>query len=718
VKMSVRIKTVVAITLTLLGLLLILYLAYSSIVARNVSQLESESTSSEVDRVLASLNDDIARLNTTVGDWAPWDDTYQFALDGNPEYIESNLTPSTLSNLDLNLIAIVDNSGQLIYGTNFDLVTASMLPQSASFTSHLQNGSHLLEPRVATESLTGILMLAEGPMFIAAQPILTSDASGPSHGTLFMGRWLNAAVIADLAYRTHLTIDVFPITADKLPDDVVQARDSLSSSAIVVDTLSEEVVAGYIMLMDVYGQPALILRIESPRIVYTQGKESRTYFILALLLSGITFGLATVVSIERVVLTRLSGLNQRVRHIGKAGDLATRVEVNGRDEISALADSVNSMLGSLELSWSRERESQERYRAVVEQTSEGIFLCDANTKRMLEANPAFLGLLGYTLEELLALNLYDVIEDSQAQPDLLSQTLLSQESDFMGERPYRRKDGSAVWVEMSANVIRLGNRLVICAVVRDITQRKQTALELAAKNEEIKATTQQLWHAARLATLGELAANMAHELNNPLQTVSLHVEALLVDIPADDTHRAHLQVVEQETERMATLVANLLQFSRRSTQQVSSLDLQSEIDITLDLIQAQFHRRQIAVAREFAPDLPLIHADRQQLRQVFINLFTNASDAMPTGGTLTIRVTSQEQQIVIEMADTGQGIATEDLPKIMEPFFTTKPEGEGTGLGLAICRRIVQEHGGSLTITSEGLGQGATVLVCLPAPQG
>ena len=117
-----------------------------------------------------------------------------------------------------------------------------------------------------------------------------------------------------------------------------------------------------------------------------------------------------------------------------------------------------------------------------------------------------------------------------------------------------------------------------------------------------------------------------------------------------------------------------------------------------------------------SPDIPKIIADRQQLRQLFLNIFTNASDAMHEGGTLTIRVTAlnEKEKVCIEIADTGTGIPPEVLPHVMEPFYTTKPEGMGTGLGLAICRRIVQEHQGTLTITSDGIsGKGTTVLITL-----
>jgi signal transduction histidine kinase len=200
--------------------------------------------------------------------------------------------------------------------------------------------------------------------------------------------------------------------------------------------------------------------------------------------------------------------------------------------------------------------------------------------------------------------------------------------------------------------------------------------------------------------------------------VSLRVESLLMQVPADDPNRRALKIIEEEVERMGTLVAKLLQFSRRSSQQVSTLDVCEEITKTLELMQYHLRNHRISVGQDFASEVPMIQVDRQQLRQLFLNLFTNASDAMPQGGTLTIRVGVAEQQVVIEVADTGVGIAPEDLPQVMEPFFTTKPEGQGTGLGLAICRRIVQEHSGTLDIASDGPGKGTTVRITLPDKNG
>ncbi|MBX9582148.1 MAG: hypothetical protein K2X87_17725, partial [Gemmataceae bacterium] len=217
-------------------------------------------------------------------------------------------------------------------------------------------------------------------------------------------------------------------------------------------------------------------------------------------------------------------------------------------------------------------------------------------------------------------------------------------------------------------------------------------------------------------------ASIAHELNNPLATVSLRVESVLARTPADDPRRASLEVVEQEVERMAGLVANLLQFSRRGQPRASTVDVGEDLAKTLELVQHHLRNRRVGVVQEFAPDVPAIQADRQLLRQVFLNVLTNAGDAMPEGGTLTLRIApgsleGGRRAVVVEFADTGVGIPADHLPRVMEPFFTTKDEGKGTGLGLAICRRAVQEHGGAIHITSD-VGRGTTVRIALPVGGG
>ena len=287
----------------------------------------------------------------------------------------------------------------------------------------------------------------------------------------------------------------------------------------------------------------------------------------------------------------------------------------------------------------------------------------------------------------------------------------------------------------------ISNARLFKQVQNELSERKQAEEALQNRNEEIKIMSQQLWQTAKLATMGELAASIAHELNNPLATVSLRTEMLLAQFSPNAPQSRSLQIIDSEVKRMSALVANLLQYSRGSSSQISTVDVREEVANTLELIYYHLRKYNILTVQELSPETPLVQADRQQLRQVFLNLYSNAADAMPQGGTLTIRTWPGEKpdldmtaplrltatpslglplsnlpQMFIEISDTGEGISLERLERVWEPFFTTKPEGKGTGLGLAICRRIIHEHGGTIEIMSDGVpGKGTTVRITLPA---
>ncbi len=381
-------------------------------------------------------------------------------------------------------------------------------------------------------------------------------------------------------------------------------------------------------------------------------------------------------------------------------------------------------------------DSETRAQAILATTVDAVVVIDERGA-VETLNPAAERMFGYAAGEVIGQNVKVLMPEpySREHDDYLANYLRTGEKRIIGvgrEVVARRKDGTVFPADLAVSEARLGERRAFVGVLRDITERKkaeealreshrqlETALAaLQTQGEEVKVMSRQLWQAAKLAAVGELAASIAHELNNPLATVSLWVESLLAQTATDDPRRRPLEVVEREVDRMADLVANLLQFSRLSSQRTSSVDVGEDLVKTLELVQHYFRGLGVEVVQEFAPGVPVIQADRQLLRQVFLNLLTNAGDAMPDGGTLTLRVapgflSDGRRAVLIEFADTGPGISPEHLPKVMEPFFTTKEEGKGTGLGLAICRRAIQEHGGAIHITSD-MGTGTTVHIALP----
>lgn len=371
----------------------------------------------------------------------------------------------------------------------------------------------------------------------------------------------------------------------------------------------------------------------------------------------------------------------------------------------------------------RAAEDQLRLRsAALEAAANAIVITDRDGE-ILWVNPAFSQHTGYSLEEVRGRNprLLKSGQQDEAFYKEMWDTILAGKV-WSNSLINRCKDGAHKHEHQTITPIRDATGAIthFVGIKQDLTQLEQAFSEVQTKSNELAQMTQQLWQASKLATMGELSASIAHELNNPLATVGLRAETLLMQMAPENEGRHSLEIISQEVDRMARLVNNLLQFSRRSHRQISTVDVCEEIDNSVEFIHYHLRTHKIEVTREFAEPLPTIQADRQQLRQLFLNLLTNASDAMAAGGKVTIRampaMLAQSRAVAVEFADSGEGISAQNLEKIWEPFFTTKPEGKGTGLGLAICRRIVEEHGGTIRIESLN-GDGTTVQIIFPATE-
>jgi signal transduction histidine kinase len=227
---------------------------------------------------------------------------------------------------------------------------------------------------------------------------------------------------------------------------------------------------------------------------------------------------------------------------------------------------------------------------------------------------------------------------------------------------------------------------------------------------------EQLQHSEKMASIGLLAAGVAHEVNTPLAGISSYTQMLQGQVDASDPRSALLEKIEKQTFRAAKIINNLLNFSRSGSTEPERLDVNKVLLDVLSLVEHQLENSRIRVRRELSPDLPPIRGNENRIQQVFFNLVLNARDAMMRGGWLTLRTHADADTVVVEVADTGHGIKREDIKRIYDPFFTTKGIGRGTGLGLSVSYGIVQEHGGAIFVESVP-GKGSTFQVALPALQ-
>lgn len=241
--------------------------------------------------------------------------------------------------------------------------------------------------------------------------------------------------------------------------------------------------------------------------------------------------------------------------------------------------------------------------------------------------------------------------------------------------------------------------------------------DLKEKMLELKSAQQQLVHSSKMAAIGELAANVAHEINNPLTSVLGYTTYLLKTVDLAETPRRMLGMMEQETLRVRKIIRNLLDFSRQKPSWMHPADLLMPIKETIALVQGMAESSAVRVVEEYPETPVMVNMDHDEIKQVFINIAYNALQAMPSGGEFRVRLSMvRDYQVVVEFGDTGVGIAPENLDKIFEPFFSTKENGDGTGLGLSISYRIIQNHGGTVEAASQ-VGQGTVFRVTLPLYQ-
>lgn len=268
--------------------------------------------------------------------------------------------------------------------------------------------------------------------------------------------------------------------------------------------------------------------------------------------------------------------------------------------------------------------------------------------------------------------------------------------------PLRTREGRTLVVNVSIAPLagNSGERLGRLILVDDVTQRMQ--LE------------EQLLQTEKLTSLGLLAAGVAHEVNTPLAVISNYIQMLAKQLPANDPRHKLTEKIVSQTFRASEIVNNLLNFSRTGGAGFKEVNLNQIIEETLTLAAHPFRAANVQVVRNLQSDLALILGSSNRLQQVFLNLFLNAKDAMPSGGMLEVRSAANNGTVEIEISDTGTGIQRENLSRIFDPFFTTKATGRGTGLGLSVSYGIIKEHAGKIEVRSTP-GKGTSFRLEFPA---
>jgi PAS domain S-box-containing protein len=333
--------------------------------------------------------------------------------------------------------------------------------------------------------------------------------------------------------------------------------------------------------------------------------------------------------------------------------------------------------------------SESNYRRLFEQSKDMVYISNENGE-IFNINPSGLELMGYdSREDFQLLTLEDIFRDPD-EACRYRQTVENQGFIKDYEVDFKKKDGTPLNMLITAGAIydELGEFAGSEGIVKDVTQ--------------LRRVTEHLIESQKMATIGQLAAGVAHEINTPLMVILAHAQVLSDDFPEGSEVREDLKVIEEQTKICGRIVADLLDFSRQTESVMDCIDINQTIEDVLAVIEHSLNLDRIHVFRKFEPDLPTISADSEKLKQVYINMLNNAQHAIGNNGAIGITThhSRDTREIVISFLDTGTGISPEISKRIFDPFFTTKGVGKGVGLGLSVSFGIIKDHGGYIEVES------------------
>ncbi len=366
------------------------------------------------------------------------------------------------------------------------------------------------------------------------------------------------------------------------------------------------------------------------------------------------------------------------------------------------------------------RESEAKYSALIEQAKDAVLI--AQNEVIKFANKAASDISGYSLEEIVGMHFLELMTPESKEAVAERYRMLAAGGTIPSHLEFRMrcKDRKIKEVELSASIIRYRGDVGYMGIVRDITERKETERKLERAYRELKEAQEQLIQSSKMAAMGQLAAGISHELNQPLTGIKGFAQAIYMDLEGDNPLRKDVSKIIEQADRIDNIIKNIRFFARKADFQMKEIDINEPLEAALMLLNEQMRVHNIRVRKFLDPGLPRIQGDANQLQQAFLNMISNARDAIdsldkPEGGEVTVRSALGEDKTSLEVTfqDSGCGIPQENLADLFNPFFTTKGPDKGMGLGLAICYRIIDNHKGRIEVESE-VEKGSTFRIILP----
>lgn len=718
--MNLRTRLLIVTLLALAIFVVAFYWLAGVTIDRTFARADSQNVERQVLRVHSYLDYTQGTFGNTCADWAYWDDTYQFVVDRNAAYIDSNLAPSSLATIDVDIMVFLDTSGKVV-SARFqtpDSQTPNDTPQD--LIAQFRTGTALFTEALRYPGVTGYMLVGGRVALVAACPILTSARTGPLRGVLVFVRYLDEAFFTSMGETIGGNVTFQP--ADQVQPETVESRAlallATGQPTVGLPTGTDEV-RGFTKLTDLSGRTTLLLSTTAKRTQSAEIARLKRMAVSATSVIVVVLAALAMLAVNGTVLKRIASLGRQVREVGHTSDLSLRVHLSGSDEFSQLATDVNTTLESLQQTQrDKDRMTDEleqdrkRLHDYFDHAHDLIFALDTNGKVTM-VNQSTCSVLGYDEKDLLGHSILDIVSpDSQEFALKTNDEIRGGDTVPTTTIDVLTREGDHRTLDVSGQRLWDNRQLTgTFYIARDITDRLRMEHELL-RNQAME-------------SLGTLAAGIAHDFNNVLTVVKGNISLANSSLEESTESQHHLEVARVAVDRAQALAGQLLTFSSGGAPAKENVDVES---IVREVARFALSGSNVVLQVSVDGVLPAVEADRNQLFQVVQNIILNARDAMLSGGALNIALRSQtvseEHPIgfaapgdcaVIEIADSGPGIAPEDMKRLFDPFFTTKTSGHG--IGLATARSIARRHRGDLLIESAP-GKGTTVRLYIPVAHG
>ena len=682
-----------------------LHASSSKILETGYRRLEEQNLNDYLERVRDAHRYELEQLSQKVTDLAQSDDSYQFVQDHNSKFVQANLSEVPFQTMRLDLLAFLDDRGKLVWGSGFDQKAGTLHRLGDEEITAVEECHGHLRKADDRDEVTGLWRIGGRPYSVAVHSVVRTNRTGPARGTVVIGRKMEAAGIARLAQLTKVDLARIDPNDPLIPTD-------LDLVGMALGEPTPTVRPGYLVLRNLDGGPEITLRASFPRPIYAQGIRSQQYFLFALLTVGLVSAVITLILLESLVLRRLARMTSEVQLIGERGVASARLTVEGKDELSTLAERVNGMLSDLERAEREVRESERKFLVMADTAPVLVRIADPDGQSTF-FNKAWTDFAGRTEREEEGMGWLDRLHPEDRPRYLKTEFEAAQaRTAFVVEYRMRRFDGEHRWV-LETRAPRFGNDNAFLGTIGsavDITERKQLEKALLQAKDAAE-------EAARAKS--DFLAKMSHELRTPMNGVIGTID-LGLQTDLNKEQREYLTVARTSAESLLSLLNSILDFSKLEAKKLQlesiPLSLGQTIRETVDVVLPHAIKKGLRLETNIGDDVPdCFLGDPLRLRQVLLNLLSNAMKFTERGSVVvqvrTLDRSIGDARLEFAVTDTGIGIAKQKQRSIFEAFSqadgTITRRFGGTGLGLAISSQLVQLLGGQLLVDSEE-GKGST----------